>query len=334
MSRPQPLASIRSFKTKWSIIVVVAIGVTAIMSQVGLEFGWPWWIRLSAAITVGLGMVQFLAHGTTYPLRDMAKASEAMASGDYSVTVAPAGRDEVGQLTEAFNAMAGNLAEADRSQREFIANASHELRTPVAAIRSTLENIVDGVVPAESKTMAKLLAQTEHLSGLVSQLLDLSRLESGAETVKMVPLDLGDLMHSIEAEARLNHPAIELDLKSPMGLKVVGDEHRLRQVFTNIVANAVRFAPLGSPITVVVGQHDGTARIATQDLGPGISDEQKARVFERFWQADGTPSGGGGGAGLGLAICKEIIDQHGGSVSIEDNHPAGTSVVVELPRMV
>lgn len=304
------------------------------MSQVGLQFGWPWWIRLLAAGTVGLSMVQFLAHGTTYPLRDMAQASEAMAGGDYSVRVDAAGKDEVGQLTEAFNSMASNLAEADRSQREFIANASHELRTPVAAIRSTLENIVDGVVPAENRTMAKLLAQTEHLSDLVSQLLDLSRLESGTETVKMVPLDLGDLMHSIEAEARLNHPAIELELKSPLGLKVIGDELRLRQVFTNIVANAVRFAPLGSPITVVVGHQNGTARIAIQDLGPGISDQQKVRVFERFWQADGNPTGAGGGAGLGLAICKEIIDQHGGKISIEGNHPTGTAVVVELRRML
>ena len=332
MSRPQPLASISSFKTKWSIIVVVAIGMTAVMSQVGLEFGWPWWIRLLAAVTVGLSMVQFLAHGTTYPLRDMAQASEAMASGDYSVRVSAAGRDEVGQLTEAFNLMASNLGEADRSQREFIANASHELRTPVAAIRSTLENIVDGVVPAESQTLAKMLVQTEHLSDLVGQLLDLSRLESGAETVKMVPLDLGDLLHAIEAEARLTHPAIELELKSPIGLKVMGDELRLRQVFTNIVANAVRFAPLGSPINVVVGSQDGSARIAIQDLGPGISDGQKTRVFERFWQADGNPTGGGG-AGLGLAICAEIIDQHGGQISIEDNHPTGTSVVVQLRRM-
>lgn len=332
MSRPQPLASIRSFKAKWSIIVVVAIGLTAVMSQVGLEFGWPWWVRLMAAITVGLSMVQFLAHGTTYPLRDMAQASEAMAGGDYSVRVAPAGKDEVGQLIDTFNLMARNLAEADRSQREFIANASHELRTPVAAIRSTLENIVDGVVPAENQTLAKVLVQTEHLSDLVSQLLDLSRLESGAETVKMVPLDLGDLLHSIEAEARLNHPAIELELKAPLGLKVIGDELRLRQVFTNIVANAVRFAPLGSPITVVAGHQNCTARIAIQDLGPGISDEQKGRVFERFWQADRFPTGGGG-AGLGLAICSEIIDQHGGRISIEDNSPRGTSVVVELKPM-
>lgn len=333
MSRPQPLANIASFKTKWSIIVVVAIGLTAVMSQVGLELGWPWWVRLLAAVTVGLSMVQFLAHGTTYPLRDMAKASEAMASGDYSVRVAPAGRDEVGQLTEAFNSMAGSLAEADRSQREFVANASHELRTPVAAIRSTLENIVDGVVPAESQTMAKLLAQTEHLSDLVGQLLDLSRLESGTETLKLVPLDLGDLLHTIEAEARLNHPAIELEVRSPVGLKVMGDEHRLRQVFTNIVANAVRFAPLGSPITIVVGSRDLSARIAIQDLGPGVSVDQKARVFERFWQADGNPTGGGG-AGLGLAICAEIVEQHGGHIAIEDNQPTGTSVVVELNRLV
>ena len=125
-----------------------------------------------------------------------------------------------------------------------------------------------------------------------------------------------------------------LELKSPLGLKVIRDELGLRQVFTNIVANAVRFAPLGSPITVVVGHQNGTARIAIQDLGPGILNKQKVRVFERFWQADGNPTGGGGGAGLGLAICKEIIDQHGGKISRENNHQTGTAVVVELPRML
>lgn len=332
MSRPQPLASVKSFKAKWSIIVVAATVVTAVMSQIGLELLWPWWIRLSAAVAVGLAMVQFLAHGTTYPLREMASASEAMAKGDYSVRVRVNSRDEVGQLAEAFNAMASNLAEANRSQKEFIANASHELRTPVAAIRSTLENIVDGVVPPEPRTMAKLLAQTEHLSSLVAQLLDLSRLESGAETVHMVPLDLGDLLHDIESEARLTHGAIELELKTPLGLKVVGDEQRLRQVFSNIIANAVRFAPVGSPITVVACNSEGKARVAIRDLGPGISPEQRARVFERFWQADGNPTGGGG-AGLGLAICAEIIDQHGGEISIENNSPTGTSVVVKLNRL-
>lgn len=330
-NRPHPLAAIRSIKTKWSIVILAAVGVTALMSQIGVQLGWPIWVRPIVAAALALLAVQFLAHGTTYPLRRMAEASKAMARGDYSRRITTTNRDEVGQLAEAFNQMSSELAEADRLQKEFIANASHELRTPVAALQSTLENLVDGVGRADRETLERMLAQSEHLGRLVTQLLDLSRLEAGSDRLAHNEVDLGDLLNELTAELRLSHPLGIIEVKAPMGLRVEGDDLRLRRVFTNIVGNALRFSPYGSPVTIVASRHEGSVRVAVHDLGPGIPVNERQRVFERFWQADGSAPTGGGGAGLGLAISKRIIDQHLGEIQIRDNQPDGACIVVTLP---
>ncbi len=329
--RPHPLSAIRSIKTKWSIVILAAVGVTALMSQIGVQLGWPIWVRPIVAGALALLAVQFLAHGTTYPLRRMAEASKAMARGDYSRQITTSSRDEVGDLADAFNQMSSELAEADRLQKEFIANASHELRTPVAALQSTLENLVDGVGRADRETLERMLAQSEHLGRLVTQLLDLSRLEAGSDRLAQNQIDLGDLLNEVTTELQLSHPLAIMEVKAPMGLRVEGDDLRLRRVFTNIVGNALRFSPYGSPVTVVASRHEGSVRVAVHDLGPGIPVDERQRVFERFWQADGSAPTGGGGAGLGLAISKRIIDQHLGEIQIRDNQPNGACLVVTLP---
>lgn len=339
MSRPRPLEPVRSIKLKWSIVIVAAVGVTALMSQIGFHLGWPVWLRPLIAGALALLMVQFLAHGTTYPLRQMSRAAEAMARGEYGSRVAETGNDEVGQLARTFNQMAAELAEVDRTQKEFIANASHELRTPVAALRSTLENLVDGVGEPNHETLERMLAQAEHLSRLVSQLLDLSRLEASSAQLSADHIDIGDLLHSLAGEARLTNPTALIDVKAPLGLRIEGDEQRLRQVFTNIIGNAIRFSPLGSPVTIVASktgsEHQSVARVSIRDLGPGIATEDRHKVFERFWQLDGATTTGGGGAGLGLAISRRIVEQHHGDIEITggpNDDPPGTCMVVTLPR--
>src|SRR5204863_8738114 len=136
------------------------------------------WTSVTAMI-VALTTLQFLAHGLTSPLREMTAAAKAMAQGDYTRRVRATSRDEVGQLAEAFNQMAADLAAADRQRRELIANVSHELRTPITALQGLLENIVDGVARAEPATMRTALAQTQRLGRLVAELLDLSPLHPG-----------------------------------------------------------------------------------------------------------------------------------------------------------
>ena len=330
MSRPRPLDPIPSIKAKWSIVIVAAVAVTALMSLIGFRLGWPVWVRPMIAGALALLMVQFLAHGMTFPLREMAASAKAMAKGDYSRTVETTATDEVGQLAEAFNQMAAELADTDRQQKEFIANASHELRTPVAALQGTLENLVDGVGTPDRATMQRMLAQAEHLGRLVNQLLDLSRLETGADRLGRQELDVGDLLHELAGELRLTHPTAIIDVKAPLGLRSIGDREQIERVLTNVIGNALRFSPIGDPVTVVASRQKGMVRVAVRDCGPGIPVDQRSRVFERFWQADGTPTGGGG-AGLGLAISKRIVDQHDGEILITDNQPNGACVVVSLP---
>lgn len=331
MRRPRPLDRVTSIKTKWSIVIVAAVAVTALVSQVGYYWGWPVWIRPIISAALALVAVQFLAHGMTNPLRQMARGAGEMAKGDYHRRVNVTARDEVGQLAESFNRMAAELAEVDRSQKEFVANASHELRTPVAALRSHIENLVDHVSTPNPQTLATMLAQAEHLSKLVTQLLDLSRLESPGDDRPGELVAVGVLLKQVVDEAELLHPASHVSLSTDGPLGVLADEGRLHQLFTNIIGNALRFAPMGSEVSVEAEGRENDVVIHVRDVGPGIAPQDQGRVFERFWQADGSALTGGGGAGLGLAICKRIVDRHHGTIRITSNRPTGACVTVTLP---
>ena len=331
-SLPRPLERISSIKLKLSILIVAAVAMTALTSQIGFWLGWPVWIRPIVSGAAALLMVQFLARGLTKPLRHMAEATTAMAGGDYSRRVSAAGNDEVADLARSFNAMAAELAETDRVRKEFVANASHELRTPVAALRSTLENLVDGVGQPDARTLERMLARAEHLSLLVGQLLDLSRLDAETELAEVRPVDLGDLLHDVADELGVVHPDNEIVIRAPVDLKVEGRPARLRQVFVNIVGNAARFSRPGEAVVVTVTQNNGSAGVTVRDTGPGIPAAERAKVFERFWQAGETARTGSGGAGLGLAISRQIVDQHGGSIEVRENKPSGACFVITLPR--
>ncbi len=333
----RPLARVGSIKTKWSIVIVAAVAVTAGVSQIGLQLGWPSWLRPVVAATLALAMVQFLAKGMTRPLRQMAVAAAAMAEGRKVDPIVTTSRDEVGRLAVAFNSMAAEVGKVDRLQREFIANASHELRTPVAALHSTLENLVDGVGQPDADTLGVMLAHAEHLGDLVRQLLDLSRLDALDTMERPEPIYIGDLLQEVTSRARLMSPGSVIEVKSAVDLPVLGDATRLHQLFTNLIANALRFSPPGAPVVVTacspVAPAVGaprTVRVSINDAGPGIPEDRKTKVFERFWQDDRPHADGG--SGLGLAIAKRIVDTHGGYIAINDRHPTGTSVIVELPR--
>ncbi len=175
---PRPLDRFASFKVKMGLVVGGAITLAAFTFWIGASWQFRW--ALLAALATSLTLTQFLAHGMTSPLRHMAAAARAMARGDYSRRVRATSRDEVGQLATAFNQMAADLGAADEYRRGLIANVSHELRTPIAALHAVLENVVDGVAQPDPETLRMALSQTERLGELVTNLLDLSRLEGGA----------------------------------------------------------------------------------------------------------------------------------------------------------
>ena len=167
------------------------------MSQIGYRLGWPVWLRPLVAVTVALLLVQLVAKGMTAPLRAMARAAEAMARGDYGRRVETTSRDEVGQLARAFNAMAAELAEVDRHRRDLIANAAHELRTPLAGLQATLENLSDGVVAPSPEILGRLTEQVDRMGRLVHDLLELSRLDAGVAPMRRDAVHVAELVAGV-----------------------------------------------------------------------------------------------------------------------------------------
>jgi signal transduction histidine kinase len=328
----RPLDPLSSVKMKLGAVIVAAVGVTVLVVSVGTGAGASPVVSALAAGALALGLVQVLAHGMTSPLREMAAAAAAMARGDYGRRVTATSHDEVGELARAFNGMATQLAEVDRVRRELVANVSHELRTPITALQAVLENIVDGVEPADPEVLRTMLRQVERLGTLVAQLLDLSRLESGAVPLQRRSFALGPLLDDVAGETRLRTTGVEVAVTvDPPGASAEGDPERVHQVVANLLDNAVRYSPAGGTVALRGMRGRNSVTIEVCDDGPGIPEDDMARVFERFYRADAARSSTGGGAGLGLAIARWIVDLHGGQIRAERREPHGCRMVVVLP---
>jgi len=329
----RPLDHFTSLKMKFAAVILCAVGTTVLVFYSGVRLGiWPSVSGVVAAAT-SLLFVRFIASGLTSPLREMAAASEAMARGDYSRRVSDTSRDELGALGRAFNAMASELGETDRVRRDLIANVSHELRTPITALQAVLENLVDGVEPADPDTLRTMLAQVERLGRLVKQLLDLSRLESGGVPLDRHDFEIRSLLDGAVREARLGAPAdvaIEVDVE-PDHLSADGDPERIHQVVANLLENALRHSPPGGTVTLRARLDHGAVAVEVVDQGPGILDAEADRIFERFYRADSARATRDGGAGLGLAIAHWIVGLHGGEIHPERRDPHGCRMVFSLP---
>ena len=268
----RPLDFLHSIKLKLGVVIVAAVLVTVGVVRLGERLGLSPLISGFAAAAFALAVVQVLAHGMTSPLREMVAAARAMARGDYSRRITSTSRDEVGELARAFNTMASELDEADRMRRDLVANASHELRTPIGALRARLENLVDGVEQVTPQAMAEMLEQVERLGSLVEQLLDLSKLESGAVPLELTTVPARSLLERLASDWR--EPASERDVllltsTAPPDLEVGVDEQRMGQVLSNLVGNAVRHSPEGGKVRVDVTAQAGPAADRGQRPGPG-----------------------------------------------------------------
>jgi signal transduction histidine kinase len=328
----RPLDPLSSIKVKLGVIILAAVAMTAIVQGLGLLAGLPLFLVVAASGALALLVVQVLARGMTSPLREMAAAARSMSRGDYSKRVTASSRDEVGELARAFNSMAGELAEVDRMRRDLIANVSHELRTPIGALQAVLENLIDGVAAPDPATLRTMLDQVERLGALVAQLLDLSRLESGAIPLDVQRFDVKQLLDKAAAEAMLHSPKVEMEVAvAPNGLQISADPERVRQVVANLLDNAVRHSPPGGVVSLEAKADTNRITIAVNDEGPGIPADEVSRVFERFYRSDASRSSQDGGSGLGLAIARWIVDLHGGDIRAESREPKGCRMVVELP---
>lgn len=332
MPRIRPLDVLPAIKLKLSAIIIGAIAIAALVSTIGFRLGWPVWIRPVISAAIGVAIMWFFAGGIVSPLREMAAAASRMARGDYRARVTATSADEVGELARAFNAMALQLEEVDRDRRDLIAMVSHELRTPITALQANLENIVDGVTAADDEVLATMLTQTERLGRLVSQLLDLSRLESGATPLTLEPVELGSLAREAAQEVRLHRPDQEIHVEmEPTDLTVVADRERLHQVMANLLDNATRFSPDGESVIVRGRLLGDDARIEVIDRGPGIPEGDAVRIFERYQRGSHARSTESGGTGLGLAIAQWVVELHHGTITAQPGSPSGCRIELDLP---
>lgn len=318
---PRPLDPVRSIKLKLGILLVASGAAGLAVFRFGI--GWLPPMTSATAICIALLTSQVLAHGMTSPLREMTVAARAMARGDYTRRVRATSRDEVGELAAAFNQMAGDLAAADRQRRELIANVSHELRTPISAMQGVLENLVDGVARPDPESLRAALAQTERLGRLVTELLDLSRLDAGVVPLRRVRVDVADFLDEVVREAAVTAAGagrqVDFQVRPPAApMTVEADPGRLHQVFANLLDNAARHSPAGGTVLVTGEPHGDQVRFEVVDEGDGIAPQDRSRVFERFTRGDRATRGG---TGLGLAIARWVVELHGGTIAVADDPP-------------
>jgi signal transduction histidine kinase len=296
-----------------------------------------WWQFLLVGVvaaSISLVVARLMARGMTQPLRDMAAAARRMELGDYSVRVHTKSRDEVGELATAFNRMSEELDHLEQSRRDLVANVSHELKTPIAAIRAHLENLLDGVEQPDPATLGVMLAQVERLGRLVDQLLDLSRLESGEVPLRIEALPLQPLVDDLISEIDVALPGRGVRVRNdvPADLPALSaDRERVHQVLFNLVDNAVRFTPDGGSVTISARRRNGSVEVAVADTGAGIEAEHLPRLFERFYRADAARTRGEGGTGIGLAIARSVVEAHGGRISAESEPGRGSVFTFDLP---
>lgn len=271
------------------------------------------------------------------PVGEVSTIARKIASGDLKARIdVHDGNDEMGQLCDAINYMAGELEESERLKNEFISSVSHELRTPLTAIKGWGETI-KSAAPADKELLDKgvgvIISETERLSGLVEELLDFSRIQSGHMSYKVERVDIfAELSEAVYMYAsQAAHSGIELKYTEPYAAPIVaGDSGRLKQVFINIIDNAVKYSEAGGTVRVLTEVTDGQATITVADNGIGIPDKDLAYVKDKFYKANQTVRG----SGIGLAVVDEIVRHHKGKFDIFSTEGEGTTVVITLPTEV
>ncbi len=288
------------------------------------------------ALLIALVLAILMARWVAGPLQRIAQSAKGVAGGEY-LPIKPEGPDEVKSLARAFNEMAEQVQVSQQSQRDFIANVSHELKTPLTSVQGFAQAILDGTAKSEddlNNAADVIHNEAGRMHRLVLELLDLARLDSGSFEFERASVDLPALLESVVTKLSPQAMAAKVILTLNIGplSGLIGDGDRLAQVFTNLVENAIKHTPEQGDVRVVAIPGDGMIEISVIDTGEGIPSEDLSRIFERFYQVDKSrPGGRRRGAGLGLAIAREIIQAHGGSLTAKSVTGQGSVFVVKLP---
>ncbi len=293
------------------------------------------WAGLAGGL-IGLGVIAMLSQSVLAPVRALGRAARRLGAGDLAYRVEEPGRDEIGDLSRTFNAMAEGLETAEQRRRALVADVAHELRTPLSNIQGYLEAVKDGVLEADEETIDTIHGQARQLSRLVEDLRVLAMAESGALRLDLAETSVGELLRRT-ADAFMPRAAsrgVSLRVQADEGAPpVMADRARIEQVVGNLIDNAVTHSPDGGSVSLTCERsNDGGVRVTVADDGPGIPPEEAEAVFERFYRVDPSRSRATGGAGLGLTIARQMIEAHGGRIRLEPSEGGGSRFVFELPR--
>lgn len=294
------------------------------------------WLIAGLTVFLAAGVALLLARTLLAPIRSIAHATHRVAGGDYAHRVQARSGDEIGALAGDFNRLALSLQKNEQMRRAFMADVSHELRTPLAVLRAELEAIEDGVRPLDAGSVRDLKRSVEMLGKLVDDLHELSLSDVGALTYRKANVDVVQLLRETlrSFEERLAERRILLDVSAPDTPAIVhADANRLRQLFANLGENTVRHTDPRGRLRVACVTEADTVRIDFQDSSPGVPEAALPQIFDRFYRGD-LVEGERPGAGLGLAICRNIVEAHGGSIEAKASPLGGLWIAVRLPRAV
>jgi signal transduction histidine kinase len=287
-------------------------------------FLFPVLLVVLIAIAVGGGVRRM-----TRPMNNLIDAARRIEAGDYSAQVPEWGSSDIRSVARAFNSMSARLKTMDEQRRSFLADVTHELRTPLSVIRGQAEAIADGVYPADATHLAPILDATQALDRLVEDLRTLVLTDAGSLALHKEPTDLGALVHDTVESFRSQAESAGVALTTEIGDKIPSvevDPARIRQVIGNLLSNAIRHTPSGGSIAAAVHSSGGQVTITITDTGEGIPEDLLPHVFDRFVKGPNST-----GSGLGLAIAHDIIRAHGGSVEIQNRPGGGTVLTARFP---
>jgi signal transduction histidine kinase len=286
------------------------------------------------AVLVSLGLAGLL----TRPVNELKRAVERMAQGHLGERVPVRSRDEIGELAAAFNAMSVEVARVDRMRREFLANVSHELKSPLSSIKALAQSLLDGReenVAVYREFLRDIDLEIDRLTRLVNDMLEMTRLEHDDRPLPRSEEDIADLLEHITAlfRARAANLGIQLRVAVKRALRWPVNRDLLSLVLVNLLENALRYTPPGGEVTLSAAEYQGAIAITVRDSGSGIPPEELPKIFERFYRVDKARSRETGGTGLGLAIVHRAVRRMGGKIEVTSTPGKGTRFTITLPGL-
>ena len=281
----------------------------------------------AAAVALLLGLV--LSRRAVAPARELTDAARAFAKGDRTTRISSDRDDEFGEMAAAFDAMADTVDDEDHLRRTFASDVAHELRTPLAILRASVESMQDGVVAPDAGSIASLHEEVLRMSRLVEDLETLAQADAARFSLRRESLDLGAEVRTVAMGFRDRFAEAGIGYQDRIeDVRIEGDADRIRQIVANLLSNALKFTPSGGDVTVSVAEEGGAVVIDVSDTGPGIPADEIGRVFDRFYRGRTVRAGG---SGIGLAVVRDLARAHGGEASVESGPSGGSRFRVVVP---